>query len=133
FRIDARGNCYNPYQTDPVLANFKPVGWDGCVIVASGLALEYLAWYQVTPATAPWRERPTLEQVVTSLDVARTQVGTMSKNHVTRMGFEPLGTSEPPKVAPPSRKHLVWITAQDISASNLLSRWLSPGKTVEMR
>ena len=97
---------------DPVLANFKPVGWDGCVIVASGLALKYLAWYQVAPTTAPWKERPTLQEVVASLELGRTRVGTMPKSHVARIGLEPLGTSEPPKVTAPSSEHLVWVTAQ---------------------
>jgi hypothetical protein len=127
FRIDDKGNCCNPYETDPVRANFKAVGWDGCVIVASGLAVEYLAWYLVAPTSAPWKDRPTLAQVVACIDRERVRVGTMSKSHVARMGLEPLGTSEPLKFAPPSKEHLVWTTAQDISAANVLSRWLSPG------
>ena len=128
YRIDDQGNCRNPYLTDPVLANFRPVGWDGCAIVASGLALEYLAWYQIAPARAPWKERPTLEQVMARINPARARVGTMSKSHVTKMGLDLLGTSAPPNVPRPSKSLLVSTTAQDISAGNILSRWLGAGR-----
>ena len=128
YRIDDSGNCRNPYLTDPVLANFTPVGWDGCVIVASGLALEYLSWYQIAPTRAPWHDRPTLAQVVARITPARAAVGTMSKSHVARMGLELLGNSEPPKVPFPSKGLLVSTTAQDIGAANVLSRWLGERK-----
>jgi hypothetical protein len=131
YRIDDQGNCCNPYLTGPLRASFKPVGWDGCVIVASGLALEYLAWYQIAPTRAPWKDRPTLVQIVARSDSARARVGTMSKSHVARMGLELLGTSMPPKLEPPSKELLVSTTAQDISAGNVLGRWLRPG-TLQM-
>jgi hypothetical protein len=133
FQVDERGNCYNPYKTDPVFANFKPVGWDGTMIVASGHALEYLAWYAVAPTSAPFKARPTLEQVTSRLELAKTRAGTLSKSHVARIGLERLGTAAAPKLAPPSKKYLVWTTAQDICASNHLSRWATPGKPVELK
>jgi hypothetical protein len=124
FRIDDRGSCNNPYETNPRYAHFEPVGWDGCVILRSGLALDYLAWYQVGTTRAPWRERPTLEQVMTR--IVRSRVGTISKSHAARMGLERMGTTVPPKSEPPSKKILVWTTAQGICASNHLSRHLGP-------
>jgi hypothetical protein len=133
FRIDRRGNCYNPYQTDPVLANFKPVGWDGTVIVGSGHALEYLAWYAVAPTSVPFKDRPTLEQVMARIQLAKAKVGTLSKSHVARIGLERLGTAVTPKLVPPSRKYLVSVTAQGICASNHLSRWGDPAKPVELK
>jgi len=132
FRIDQRGNCYNPFERDPVFANFKPVGWDGCLILASGLALEYLAWYQVARTRAPWKERPTLEEVMGRIDSEAWKVGTISKSHAARVGLERLGITAPPKVAAPSRKHTVWITAQDISAADHLSRWRDPKVPIEL-
>jgi hypothetical protein len=127
YQIDDCGNCRNPYDRDEWLANFKPVGWDGCAIVASGLALEYLAWYQIIPTRAPWKDRPTLANVLARLDPPRARVGTMSKRHVARMHLEPLGISVLPKVSPPSKQVLVWTTAQNIGAGNVLSRWLGRG------
>ncbi len=126
FQIDRRGNCYNPYVADPALANFKPVGWDGCLIVASGLVLDYLAWYQVAPTRAPWKDRPTLAQVVACIEPSWARVGTLSKSHVGRMGLELLGTVDPPPVERPPKEYLVSTTAQDIGASNIVSRWLPP-------
>jgi hypothetical protein len=128
YPIDDRGNCRTPHTTDPVLANFTPVGWDGCVIVASGLALEYLAWYQITPTRAPWHDRPTLAQIEARLNPARTRVGTMSKSHAARMGLELIGNTTPPKVPFPSKGTLVWTTAQNVGASNVLGRWLGEGE-----
>jgi hypothetical protein len=83
YRIDGQGNCCNPYLPDSMRASFKPVGWDGCLVVASGLALEYLAWYQLAPTRAPWKDRPTLSQIVARIDPARTRVGTTSRSSGT--------------------------------------------------
>lgn len=127
YRIDGQGNCCNPYLPDSTRASFKPVGWDGCLVVASGLALEYLAWYQLAPTRSPWKDRPTLSQIVARIDPARTRVGTMSRSRVARMGLELLGTSMPPKVPPPPKELVVSTTAQDIDAGNILSRWARPG------
>src|SRR5262249_36762986 len=63
FPIDSRGNCYNPYVTNPARANFTPVGWDGCVVVATGRALEYFSWYQIAPTRGLWKRRPSLVEV----------------------------------------------------------------------
>jgi hypothetical protein len=127
FPIDSRGNCYNPYMKNPALARFTPVGWDGCMVVASGRALEYLTWYQIAPTRDPWTNRPTLAEVVARIDPAQARVGTLSKVHVARMALELLGPSVPPKVDPPTKRLVVRTTARDISASNILNRWLAPG------
>ena len=129
FRIDDRGDCYNPYEPAPATAGFEPIGWDGCLILSCGLALEYFAWYEVGTTKAPWKKRPTLKQVIDRLDPERpTRAGTMSKSHVARMGLELLGNTPLQGVEPPPQEYLIGTTAQDISVANVLSRFASPGK-----
>jgi hypothetical protein len=127
YRIDSRGNCPNPYEGKSGLARFDPVGWDGCLVVASGLALEYLAWYQIATTTVPFEDRPTLAEVMARVDpaTAAAAVGTTSQSHVAIMGLERLGTAAPPKIAPPPKWRLIWTTAQGISLGNFLGRWSS--------
>ena len=129
FRVDERGNCYNPYVSDPATAGFKPTGWDGCLIFSCGLALEYFAWYEVAATRNPWKMRPTLEQVIKGLDLEKpTRVGTTSKSHVARMGLELLGNRPVKKRELLPQDYLIGTTAQDIGIGNFLSRWASPGK-----
>jgi hypothetical protein len=123
YPVDSRENCYNPYLPNPALANFTQTGWSGCMVIATGRALDFLAWYQIATCGSPWKDRPTLEAVSGRIDVSRADVGTLSKAHAAHMRLELLGNAPPPPVPPPSKGRIIGVVASDISASNILSRW----------
>jgi hypothetical protein len=133
FPVDSRANVYNPYFTNPDEARFAPAGWSSCLIVGAGHALEFLAWYQVAPSLDQWAERPSLKEVIGSIDPGENSVGTVSKSHFTRMQLERAGTVEPPNVDPPEHDLVMSAVASDISASNALSRWLPEGSVPPKR
>ena len=123
FQIDERGRCYNPYFVKPQDAGFVPAAWRACTVVDTGHALGYLAWYQVARSDRAWTDAPTLAQVLDEGGAGRVGVGTMPKNHMTRMGLRLVGTTTPPPVASPTQDVTVRITVNDISLSNVLSDW----------
>ena len=123
FPVDARGNVRNPYFADSVDDGMVAVGWGCCVVVAADHALEYLAWYAIQRDLTVEAVRPTLSGAVARLHGRRLGMGTLSKAHLRRMGWEHLGTTEPPKVARPNRDDIVEVVTADISISNALSRW----------
>jgi hypothetical protein len=124
FPVDRQGNCSNPYMSEAGESRFEPVGWDACLVVSSGLALDYLAWYEVATTTGPWASRPSVHQVMGDLSPHRsTGVGTMSKCHVARMRLELLGRVPAWNSEPPSQDYLISTTAGAISIANVLSRW----------
>lgn len=127
FPVDSRANVYNPYFTKPDEARFVPAGWSSCLIVGTGHALDYLAWYQVAPSLEQWAERPDLAEAAGPIDPNKNSVGTISKSHLSRMRLELAGTIDPPSVAPPEHELVMSTVASDISASNALSRWLPRG------
>jgi hypothetical protein len=125
FPVDDRGRPYNPYFTRPERAGFSPAGWGSCVVVASGHAFDYLAWYQAAPSQRAWRDRPSLERAAADPALDRVGVGTLNRAHVRRMGFELLGTTDPPSVDPPTRRRIASVVASDIGLVNVLSRGAS--------
>lgn len=122
FPVDARGNVRNPYYPDDAEA-LDAAGWGCVVVVAAEHALGYLAWYAVVRDLTIERKRPTLERAAVRLRGARTGMGTLSKVHMRRMGWEYLGTMEPPKVGRPDPGDIVEVVASDISLSEALTRW----------
>ena len=94
------------------------------MVVGTGRALDFLAWYQIATYRGSWKERPTLEEVSGQVDLSTADVGTLSKAHVARMRLELLGKVPPPTVPPPSQGTIIAVVASDISAANILSRWL---------
>ena len=124
YPVDSRANCYNPYFTKPEDARFVPVGWSSCLVVGAGHALEFLSWYQIAPALEQWPQRPDLATAAAPIDPHQNGVGTVSKSHLKRMQLERIGSIEPPTVAAPEQGRIISVVASDISASNLLSRWL---------
>lgn len=127
FPVDSRANVYNPYFTNPDEARFAPAGWSSCMIVGAGHAMEFLAWYQVAPSFDQWAERPTLNEAIRPIDPNKNSVGTISKSHFKRMQLERAGTVEPPNIDAPEHALVMSAVASDISASNVLSRWLPEG------
>jgi hypothetical protein len=122
YRVDDRGRPYNAYFTKPERATFVADAWGGCVVLAAGHAFEYLAWYQLAPGQTAWRARPSIEEVVERVALDREGVGTLSRAHVRRMGFELLGTVEPPGVDAPTQRRIISVVASDIGVVNFLSR-----------
>lgn len=127
YPVDSRANCYNPYFTKPDEARFVHAGWSSCLFVGAGHALEYLAWYQIAPSLKQWAERPGLTEAARPIDPSQNAVGTISRNHLSRMQLELAGSIEAPKVAAPNHGVVMSAVASDISASNALSRWLPKG------
>ncbi len=127
YPVDSRANCYNPYFTDPDEARFVPAGWSSCLVVGAGHALEYLAWYQIAPSLEQWAERPDLAAAVRPIDPDLNSAGTIPKSHMERMRLELAGSIEPPVVTAPDLSRIISVVASDISASNVLSRWLPEG------
>jgi hypothetical protein len=128
YPVNSRGNCINPYFRDKVQAQFTPAGWAAFLVVNCGHALGYLAWYQLASRSAVTREQPDLSSAIASIDLDRIGIGTMSKSHAAKMEIELLGDADPvPSIPPPGTRAAVSTTASDISLSNLLSRWATPG------
>jgi len=122
YPVDVRGRPYNAYFTKPERAGFVSAGWGCCIVLTAGHAFEYLAWYQAAPCQAPWRARPTLQQAVDRTAPDRRGVGTLSRAHVRRMGFELLGIVDPPGVDLPTQRQIISVVASDIGLVNVLSR-----------
>lgn len=125
--VDSQGNCPNPYFASAALGRFAPAGWSGCLVVATGRAFDYLAWYQIATSRGFWTQRPTLEEVAGRIDGSTADVGTLSKGHVVKMRLERLGTVPPPDLPPANPGRIRQVVSSDISAANLLSQWLPAG------
>ncbi|WP_315094716.1 hypothetical protein [uncultured Cellulomonas sp.] len=123
FPVDARGNVRNPYFPDGVDAGMDAIGWGCCVVVAADHALGYLAWYAVRPDLTIEPHRPTLARAVERLQARPVGLGTLSKAHLRRMGWEQLGTIATPDVVQPEPDEILQVVASDISISNALCRW----------
>lgn len=125
FPIDQYGNVSNPYLVDH--ASFDPVGWGCCLIVAAGHALNYLAWYQIASNVDQRERRPELADALAILNPHHSGLGTLTRTHLRRMNFGLLGTVEPPHVEAPSHRDVIETVVNDVSAANLLHRWVSFG------
>lgn len=122
FEVDAEGAPRNPYFTDPAKARFDPVGWGALVVLRSGHHWDHLAWYEVAPAARPSRRRPTLEEAVAAVDTGLAALGTLSRPHARRMGFQLLGRVDPPSTPPPAEDDITAIVVSDISVANIIAR-----------
>jgi hypothetical protein len=123
FPVDARGNVRNPYFPDNADDGMDAVGWGCCSVVAADHALGYLAWYAVQLDLADEPERPTLSRAVERLYGRRLGMGTLSRVHLRRMGWEHLGTVEPLLIERPEPGEIMEVVTADISISNALHRW----------
>lgn len=103
YPTDRHGEPRNPYDTMGLM-EFTPVGWDACLVAATGHAFGYVAWYLVAPADQTFTARSTLNRAMAAIDGSRRALGTLSRAHHTRMGMELLGTrSSHPRPRPPTR------------------------------
>jgi len=138
YPLDSRGNCVNPYFTDATRPEFTQTGWGAFLVVNTGHALGYLAWYELarTRRVARYKlartrrlanRKPSLDEAVAAIDPTRRGIGTLTRLHASRMQLELLGSVEVPSGAQPPEADTVRRTASDISIANLLSLWASPG------
>lgn len=125
YPVDSRGNCVNPYMTDAIRPEFEPVGWGAFHVVATGHALGYLAWYELTRSGKIIRRRPNLRKAMAAIKPSRRGVGTLTRLHASRMQLELLGSVEPVSAPAPEESATIRVMASDISIANLLSLWRS--------
>ncbi|WNB84344.1 hypothetical protein [Cellulomonas sp. ATA003] len=124
FPADRQGNCRNPYFPDD--SGFVTEGWGSFVVVASGHALGYLAWYAIAVGPGRLRRRPDLDEAVAELEGAPYGLGTLTRQHMRRMQLEKLGVVVPPAMFEPAQEDVMETVGADISLSNALSLWLQP-------
>lgn len=124
FPIDGGGNVRNPYMQHAPY--FTATGWGCCVVAAAGHVFDYLAWYAVVRDLAPEREIPTLAHACDRLRHGPFGLGTLSRVHIRRMGWERLGVVEVPSIGPLDESDVVHVVAHDISLANVLSEWREP-------
>ncbi len=124
YPVDSRGNCVNPYFTDATLPEFTQKGWGAFVVVNTGHALGYLAWYELARTR---KRKPSLNKAVAVIDPARRGIGTLTRLHASRMRLELLGSADVAGGPEPSNADTIGTTASDLSIANLLSLWASPG------
>ena len=129
FPTDSRGNCVNPYFTDKERPDFTQVAWGAFLVVATGHALGYLAWYELAPSRKVTRRKPSLRRVVSNINLSKRGVGTLTRLHATRMQLELIGVTAVAATPAPSEDQAIRVAAADISIANLLSRWGRPGSS----
>lgn len=127
YPLDSRGNCVNPYFTDATRPEFIQKRWGAFVVVNTGHALGYLAWYQLARTPRVIKRKPSLNKAAAAIDPSRRGIGTLTRLHSSRMQLELLGSVEVTSGAEPSEADTIRTTASDISIANLLSLWASPG------
>jgi hypothetical protein len=127
YRVDSQGNVYNPYFTRADQARFSPVAWGSCMVISSGHAFDFLAWFQIALSLQLRCPAPSLEQALRDIDAGVNNVGTLSSAHLKRMNLELIGRVDPPVVAPLTSERIIDVVASDISVSNILSHWLPSG------
>jgi hypothetical protein len=97
------------------------------MVISSGHAFDFLAWFQIAPSLQLRCPPPSLEQALRDIDPGVNNVGTLSSAHLKRMNLELIGRVDPPVVAPLTSERIIDVVASDISVSNILSRWLPSG------
>ena len=128
YRVDSRGNCVNPYFTDATRPEFTPTRWATFLVVNTGHALGYLAWYELATGRRPTRRKPTLKAASAAIDMKKRGIGTLTRLHSARMQLELLGSVEIARVPEPAQDHTIRVAASDIDIANLLSRWAPTGR-----
>lgn len=127
YPLDSRGNCVNPYFTDATRPEFIQKRWGAFVVVNTGHALGYLAWYELARAPGVIKDKPGLSGAMAAIDQGRRGIGTLTRLHASRMQLELLGTVEVPEAIAPTDADTIRATASDRSIASLLSLWARPG------
>lgn len=93
----AAGHCINPYVAPENRHKYRwaawnPDGWSACIIIDSGRAFDFLAWYRPLTLSAALASKPELEALRGKLQWKLRRAGTCSAVHLKRLEFEKLGT-----------------------------------------
>lgn len=126
YPVDASGNCINPYFTDATRPAFVQKRWGAFLVVNTGHALGYLAWYEVARMRRMTKRKPTLRRAVDGVDLGQRRLGTVTAVHKRRMELELLGSADVTSTPQPAESETVRVTAADISIANSLSTWAGP-------
>ena len=93
------GRCRNPYFIDQnkdrmgtAARPWQIDSWAAMVIVDSGRAFEFLAWYRPLTLTMAMTEKPSMLSLQGDLIWKLCRPGTCSASHYKRMGIEKLGS-----------------------------------------
>ena len=120
----SRGEVINPcFISRDAIPNWRHDGWGAFIIAERGHAFEFFAWYRplVTFATA---SKPDLAALTLRPNWILQRAGTLSRTHLRRMAFEPVGNTPiaPVKFAElfPDRPSGVSDAVGDISIGNRL-------------
>jgi hypothetical protein len=92
------GRCRNPYFVDQnkdrlgtATPPWQAESWAAMVIVDSGRAFDFLAWYRPLTLAHAVAEKPTLSELQLDLIWKLGRPGTCSASHFKRMGIEKIG------------------------------------------
>ncbi|WP_348264111.1 hypothetical protein P8935_06145 [Telmatobacter sp. DSM 110680] len=92
------GRCRNPYFVDQnkdrmgtATPSWQPDSWSAMVIVDSGRAFDFLAWYRPLTLIHAVAEKPTLYPLQEERLWCLARPGTSTSSHFKRMGIEKIG------------------------------------------
>ncbi|HEY3991170.1 MAG TPA: hypothetical protein VGM02_17855 [Acidobacteriaceae bacterium] len=126
----AAGHCVNPYVAPENRHKYRwaawnPDGWSACVIIDSGRAFDFLAWYRPLTLSAAIATKPELAGLRGPRLWKLQHPGTCSAVHLKRLEFEKLGTlvlnREKVNLAFPGMKAGKYAAINDISIGNQLN------------
>ena len=93
------GRCRNPYFIDPdkdrmgtAALPWRIDSWAAMVIVDSGRAFDFLAWYRPIALGSAVAEKPSFAMLQGDMIWRLARPGTCSASHFRRMGIEKIGT-----------------------------------------
>lgn len=122
----SRGKCINSYYpAKERIPNWQQDGWGVAVIVDSGRAFDFLAWYRPITIFAATHEKPTLEMLQWLGPWILKGPGTCNRVHFKRLELEKIGSLQldPAKMRAyfPQMKPNNYQAINDISIANELS------------
>jgi len=85
-----RGDVINPYFTEKMLSDtdWQADGWGAMVIIETGRAFEFLAWYRFLTIAKPIPQKPTVSCLLSEVEWFLRPPGTCSAAHFKRMQLE---------------------------------------------
>jgi hypothetical protein len=122
----SQGQCINSYfPSKERIPNWKQDGWSAVVIVESGRAFDFLAWYRPLILPGAVSQKPELAELSSVSPWVLRRPGPLSALHFKRMELEKIGTLrvDVSKVERlfPDRKNGMYQVVNDISLVNELS------------
>jgi hypothetical protein len=92
------GRCRNPYFVNQdndrmggACLPWRVDSWAAMVIIDSGRAFDFLAWYRPLPLVRAMAEKPSMATLQEDLTWRLVRAGTITASHFKRMGIEKIG------------------------------------------